>query len=621
MDRDYYKQGIQKRLQEEADREWQQEVNRRRQQELKDEAYAKMLQAQLENEEGNTSTPVVNTPPTSTYRPPIIQTSPIVLTLPRHLPSPTNISPPPLPAKPSAYNSFDSTNHVVRPSYQSNSSPSVNQSTSTIPTSSSSINQSSHNTPSNNRVSHMKTPSNYLYTPNTDQASIPLRHDILFDTPDKSVKSQHASTYQPELNLGLGPSSPITSSSNAFFQTPRFPSAPPLHQSMNDTPRPFWSNSPPHPEVLHMPMPEPENPVYPPSTIYSSDPSPHRMDPSGVFADLSTPPPPTNNTEVYPTMKRSPVPFPLQDQSSYPSFTESAIFSSPHTPKSPPMTRASPTMNKSSVNEPQSSPDTPLMTSMRYSPTSKPSPIKKTEYSDSFLSLKPDEDVKSGRETSDTPREEKVEHTPLYLSDDDQWDRDDDQWDRDDEKPRYVSPLVDDDSDSEDNYSDMVIVRGDREIEKKIDKEVAVSEKSVNPFADAFTIAVNKVTTKEDSRPFEQKTQCPDASNPVVSAGYTEKESLEVELPSAFQVMTSPRAETPGLPVGYPFHSAEHIYPSSYDNTYTPVFPKKILRAGAPPILSANQNNPFIKQMTENEATRNKSLPTVPDQCKKKNTS
>lgn len=61
-----------KKLQEEADKEWENEITRRREQELNDEAIAKELQAQLEQDNGNSSS----------------------------VPSP-----PPLPTKPRAYNS------------------------------------------------------------------------------------------------------------------------------------------------------------------------------------------------------------------------------------------------------------------------------------------------------------------------------------------------------------------------------------------------------------------------------------------------------------------------------------------------------------------------------------
>jgi hypothetical protein len=61
-----------KKLQEEADKEWENEITRRREQELNDEAIAKELQAQLEQD--NTSRSSVP-------------------------------SPPPLPTKPRAYNS------------------------------------------------------------------------------------------------------------------------------------------------------------------------------------------------------------------------------------------------------------------------------------------------------------------------------------------------------------------------------------------------------------------------------------------------------------------------------------------------------------------------------------
>lgn len=69
-----------KKLQEEANLEWEREIVRRKEQELNDEAIAKELQAQLQDE--NNSAPVVTPPRLS-----------------------SNASPPPLPSKPRAYNS------------------------------------------------------------------------------------------------------------------------------------------------------------------------------------------------------------------------------------------------------------------------------------------------------------------------------------------------------------------------------------------------------------------------------------------------------------------------------------------------------------------------------------
>lgn len=70
-----------KKLQQEADKEWENEITRRREQELNDEAIAKELQAQLEQE---SSSAAGNTNGSN---------------------HPISTSPPPLPTKPRAYNS------------------------------------------------------------------------------------------------------------------------------------------------------------------------------------------------------------------------------------------------------------------------------------------------------------------------------------------------------------------------------------------------------------------------------------------------------------------------------------------------------------------------------------
>jgi hypothetical protein len=75
-----------KKLQEEADKEWEKEVQRRKEQELNDEAIAKELQAQLEQEQRQA--PSTTLPTTRND-----STNPFVS------------SPPPLPTKPRAYNS------------------------------------------------------------------------------------------------------------------------------------------------------------------------------------------------------------------------------------------------------------------------------------------------------------------------------------------------------------------------------------------------------------------------------------------------------------------------------------------------------------------------------------
>lgn len=84
-----------KKLQEQADLDWEKEVQRRREQELNDEAIAKELQAQLQDE--RTTSSAVETTVTTTVTE--ATNAPAVLT------RTYSSSPPPLPTKPRAYNS------------------------------------------------------------------------------------------------------------------------------------------------------------------------------------------------------------------------------------------------------------------------------------------------------------------------------------------------------------------------------------------------------------------------------------------------------------------------------------------------------------------------------------
>lgn len=88
-----------KKLQEEADKEWQKEVTRRKEQELNDEVIAKELQAQLEEEQRQASrSSLPGTPVTRNDN-----TNPFL--------SPS--SPPPLPTKPRAYNSANNSRDIT----------------------------------------------------------------------------------------------------------------------------------------------------------------------------------------------------------------------------------------------------------------------------------------------------------------------------------------------------------------------------------------------------------------------------------------------------------------------------------------------------------------------------
>ncbi|KAL7336271.1 hypothetical protein PS15p_201627 [Mucor circinelloides] len=161
-----------KKLQEEADKEWENEINRRREQELNDEAIAKELQAQLELESsGNGS---------------------------------SANSPPPLPTKPRAYNSsINISSHAA----SSSTSP-TNYSTNSLPTTS---------------TSPFATKPLYSIssTNNNSQPALPPRdQNVNSKKPVKSYLNNSNERYKPELQFALA--SPAPCPSSVFYQkTPK----------------------------------------------------------------------------------------------------------------------------------------------------------------------------------------------------------------------------------------------------------------------------------------------------------------------------------------------------------------------------------------------------------------
>ncbi|KAF7728425.1 hypothetical protein EC973_006103 [Apophysomyces ossiformis] len=108
---------LQKKLQLEEDKQWKAELERRKQQELKDEALAKELQAQLEAEaEEQRHTPIPS-PTITTPTSPRTGTSFFVESVSPELP----MRPPPLPAKPIAYHS----GHSITSSTDLSQTPSI----------------------------------------------------------------------------------------------------------------------------------------------------------------------------------------------------------------------------------------------------------------------------------------------------------------------------------------------------------------------------------------------------------------------------------------------------------------------------------------------------------------
>ncbi|KAG1079875.1 hypothetical protein G6F42_023568 [Rhizopus arrhizus] len=161
-----------KKLQEEADKEWENEITRRREQELNDEAIAKELQAQLELESSGSG-------------------------------SNAN-SPPPLPTKPRAYNSsINISSHAA----SSSTSP-TNYSTNSLPTTS---------------TSPFATKPLYSIssTNNNSQPALPPRdQNVNSKKPVKSYLNNSNERYKPELQFALA--SPAPCPSSVFYQkTPK----------------------------------------------------------------------------------------------------------------------------------------------------------------------------------------------------------------------------------------------------------------------------------------------------------------------------------------------------------------------------------------------------------------
>ncbi|GAN03882.1 hypothetical protein MAM1_0050d03338 [Mucor ambiguus] len=178
-----------KKLQEEADKEWENEITRRREQELNDEAIAKELQAQLEQESSagnNGSSNHAN-------------------------------SPPPLPTKPRAYNSSINTHSVSSHAASSSSisPPPANYSTNSLPTTSTS--PTSSTSPFGTKPLYSISSSNN--TNNSQPALPPRDQNANSKKPVKSYLSNNE-RYKPELQFALA--SPAPCPSSVFYQkTPK----------------------------------------------------------------------------------------------------------------------------------------------------------------------------------------------------------------------------------------------------------------------------------------------------------------------------------------------------------------------------------------------------------------
>ncbi|KAI8645311.1 hypothetical protein BD408DRAFT_429839 [Parasitella parasitica] len=182
-----------KKLQEEADKEWENEIVRRKEQELNDEAIAKELQAQLEHETNSDSAP----------------------------------RPPPLPIKPRQYNSSINISDNA-----ASSSSTASHSTKSLPTHSSSS-------------SFTIKPLYSISSADSQQPALPPRDQNANKKPVKSYLQPER--YKPELQFSLA--SPTPSPSSVFYEkTPKLSPAisplPALETAKASTPSIQNSNEP-----------------------------------------------------------------------------------------------------------------------------------------------------------------------------------------------------------------------------------------------------------------------------------------------------------------------------------------------------------------------------------------
>ncbi|ORX53530.1 hypothetical protein DM01DRAFT_1383558 [Hesseltinella vesiculosa] len=297
-----------KKLQLEEDRIYQQELTKRVQQEEDDAAFARQLQAELENEQNNnttttpspivTSLPIVSTHPLSTPSP----VTPPVHHRPASFPS-SEASPPPLPAKPSAYVSASGSSPSSHSTLTSERQPTREvppppyQTTPRLPPRERTVSQVSQTSMSN------------ISPPTTNG---PARHSV-------------HSGYNPGLNTAMTPGLGNALASPAPFQvnTPHMYSSTPIPHSqptpqMHPTPvqqrprrepamliiPPPKEINPPMSPVHHaqaqslptsMPMPGQMHNIHPPviatsASVSAHPPSMPAFIPPAPFTSLATPP-------------------------------------------------------------------------------------------------------------------------------------------------------------------------------------------------------------------------------------------------------------------------------------------------------------------------------------------
>ncbi|KAK4513112.1 something about silencing protein 10 [Mucor velutinosus] len=201
-----------KKLQKEADKEWENEIARRREQELNDEAIAKELQAQLEQESSAANG------------------------------SNRANSPPPLPTKPRAYNSSTNISSSHATASSSSISPPTNYSSNSLPTAST-TSPTSSTSPFATKPMYSISSTNHH-----SQPALPPRDQNAANGNKRPVKSYLSNNnsnerYKPELQFALA--SPAPCPSSVFYQkTPKMtPAITPLKALDTNTTNSASNNS------------------------------------------------------------------------------------------------------------------------------------------------------------------------------------------------------------------------------------------------------------------------------------------------------------------------------------------------------------------------------------------
>ncbi|KAI7907687.1 uncharacterized protein BX663DRAFT_491732 [Cokeromyces recurvatus] len=632
-----------KRLQEEAEKEWELECQRRREQELNDEAIAKELQAQLEEEERQQSSSLS--------------------------------SPPPLPVKPSAYNN------------NSNS-------TSSLPAKKPSNSTSTPSPPI--------TPLYGLSSANTTPV-LPSRQSN-----QQQNKKQSYLTYKPELQFNVASPSPEPSS--IFYQpTPRISPISPAYkdnQPMTNYENTATSQSS---TITHMEMPVPTD-VNPIIHNYTA--------PSPIISDLNRPSRISSSSSV-PT---EPILLPLGQQRPQPIHHQSApsalapmiipkydspspYYSSPSSQQELPINNATfhstptPTsyanmpihhaattslpqqINKNNVIqhasypqqpisfEPQSIPPSELSTFYNTtllnhsSPKASNSHGNKSLYTDSMLSLKPDEEIETSTSINNNNNNSSSQDTTSNKS-------------------KYIPPrpptpipstVIHGEEEQEEKEEDKLYDKpNNKDSEAQLETQEDSSDESdwedtaVDPFADNFAVMqISKESTattatilKDNDPPIKKNKEKPvnnsatttiEILDPTLCTKKDEKvqeENEELERPHAYMEKESEEIENYNRPhYYYTTTSSPAVMTPFYTNSYLDVqqqqqqqqhlregeelqqqkvYPTNMLRAGAPPLnnFSAVDNSYYQKQIAvpatdygyfkEEERLVNKNLPKLP---------